>query len=404
VNVPSPRKRAASVTTAAMLAALAAVPAAVPASAGGHRSPYTTNCPPAESLIRGTTWHTHRLAPGVVLQEGQRHDNFEGQTGTVDMHILTVATLTKHVHFNPLVRSLAQRTKLSALAAGKRRLVAATNTGFFDFRFGTPQGPVVYNGVPLLAYRSPKTVVGFTANKHVQAGQLALTGSVKADGVTLPLAALNVLDPPTGLTIYTSKWGSQSIPLPRDAVARYVVSGRVSSSPGRYFSAPSHGYLLVARGQSAYDFVRTTLKNGDAISATTATRTNAPGAFAQAFAVGTQVVVNHQARTNLLCRREYPQPARTVIGFSDKGRKLILAIIADHPGTSVHGLDADQVARLMADLGASQAFEFDGSGSTELLARLRSHPHVLSLRNYPADGGAKYERQMPVGLGVYYTG
>ncbi|MBV9293476.1 MAG: phosphodiester glycosidase family protein [Frankiales bacterium] len=402
--MPNPRKRAASVTTAALLAALAAVPAAVPASAGGHHSPYTTNCPPAESLIRGTTWHTHRLAPGVVLQEGQRHDHFEGQIGTVDMHVLTVATLTKHVHFAPLMHSLAERSKLSELASGKRRLIAATNTGFYDFRFGTPQGPVVTNGVPLLAYRSPKTVVGFTADKHVQAAQLALAGTVKADGVTFPLAALNVLDPPTGLTAYTSRWGSQYIPLPRDAVARYVNGGRVTSSAGRYNNAPSSGYLLVARGQSAYNFVRSTLHNGDTISATTSTRSTARAAFTQAYAVGTQVVVNHQARTNMLCRREYPQPARTAIGFADKGRKLILAIIADHPGTTLHGLDTNQVARVMLDLGASQAYMFDGSGSTELLARLRSHPHTLSLRNYPADGGAKYERPMPVGLGIYYTG
>jgi hypothetical protein len=64
----------------------------------------------------------------------------------------------------------------------------------------------------------------------------------------------------------------------------------------------------------------------------------------------------------------------------------------------MHGLDAAQMARLMKDLGAGEAYLFDGSGSTELLARMPSNPSALSLRNYPADGA---ERAMPVGFGIF---
>jgi hypothetical protein len=53
---------------------------------------------------------------------------------------------------------------------------------------------------------------------------------------------------------------------------------------------------------------------------------------------------------------------------------------------------------LMKDLGAGEAYLFDGSGSTELLARMPSNPSALSLRNYPADGA---ERAMPVGFGIF---
>jgi hypothetical protein len=402
---PSYRRRLGALAATALAASIAAVPAASTATAGGWSSGYTTNCPPAESLVKGTTWHSHKLAPGVYLKEGQRHDSFQGGTGTVDMHVLTMYVTTPHLTFKPIVRKLAMRTKLSTLASGNRKLVAATNSGFFDFRYGTPQGPVVSAGTPMLASRSKQMVVGFNRHHLVQAGHLSLTGTLTDNGVVHSLAGLNVLYPTTGLTVYTPKWGSTQIPLPRDAISRYVVNGQVSTEPRNYSYAPSHGYLVVARGSVATNWLHYTVHTGDHMTMTRTVTTDAPSRFTRAFAVGTEIVLpGGKARTGLKCRRSYPQPARTAIGFADHGKKLIIAVIADHPGTSLHGLDTDQVSRVMVDLGASQAYTFDGSGSTELLARMPSRPQRLSLRNYPADGGPDYERPMPVGFGVYYYG
>jgi hypothetical protein len=127
--------------------------------------------------------------------------------------------------------------------------------------------------------------------------------------------------------------------------------------------------------------------------------TDAKRPFRQAYSYSAQVVMaGGVARTDLTCRRRYPQPARTVIGWADHGRRLLLLVVDDKPGTDMHGLDSNQAARVMADLGANQAFLLDGSGSSEMLARLRSHPDRLSLRNYPADGE---ERSMPVGFGIF---
>jgi hypothetical protein len=53
----------------------------------------------------------------------------------------------------------------------------------------------------------------------------------------------------------------------------------------------------------------------------------------------------------------------------------------------------------MAQLGVDRAWDVDGSGSTELLAKLPSSG-VLTQRTYPADG---QERPMPVGLGISYV-
>jgi hypothetical protein len=391
-------RRPAALLAIALAAALVGIDGATPASAGGHQSDYTTNCPKAESLVRGTTWHAHRLATGVTLREGRRTD----ATGFVDMHVLTADVLTPGLSFRPLVRKLAMRSKLSDLARGHSRLVAATNTGYFDFGMGTPLGPVVYKRLPMLGSATPVRVVGFNALGRLQAGHLSVTGTVTAATSSRRLVGLNVLNPETGITAYTTRWGSAPVDLPYRAVSRYVDNGVVTSSIGDFTRAPRTGSLLVARGSSAVAWL-SSLRRNDAVTVRRTVTTDAPAAFTQAYAVGSQLVLpGGVARTGLTCRRRYPMPARTAIGFADRGRRLILTIVADRPGTSMHGLDANQMSRLMADLGAREAYLLDGSGSSELLARMPASRTRLSLRNYPADGGPDAERPMPVGFGVFH--
>jgi hypothetical protein len=386
-----PRHALAAATAAA---SVASVLAAAPASAD-RRPTTTTDCPAPESLVSGTDWHRHRLAPGVVLSEG-RHDD---RNGFVDMHVLDVDVTNRHLSFAPLVRRLAQRTPLSQLAAGHPSLVAATNTGYFDFDAGTPLGPLVDRKHPWLTSATMTTVVGFGTTGLVQAGQIGLAGTVTVGRTaSTPLVGLNVVDPATGVTAYTSRWGRTHVPLPRAAVSRYVSGGRVGPAAGAYDAAPtSSGYLLVARGTAATSWL-SSLRPNAAVSVTRKVTTTTKRPFASAYGVGSRLVHAGVAGTAFTCRRRYPQPARTAVGFADGGKRLLLALVTDNPGTRMHGLDSAQMARLMKDLGAREAYLFDGSGSTELLARMRSNPGRLSLRTFPADG---VERPMPVGFGIF---
>jgi hypothetical protein len=388
-------RRAAGLAAAAVAASVVVLPSApVSASATSRDGDYTTSCPRAESLVAGTVWHRHTLARGLTLKEGQHNDG----RGYVRMHVLTVDLTNRHLTFAPLVRKLAMRSPLSELAAGRPHLLAATNTGFFDFETGAPLGPVVTRGQLIIGSAHPATVVGFGPTGLAQVGHVALAATVTSRSGSRPLAGLNVLHPSQGITAYTSRWGSEQVNLPRDAVARYVDNGVVTSRTGRYDGAPRSGYLLVARGQSSVDWLQS-LSRGGATTVSQGTTSDTPKAFRQAYNVAGQIVaVGGRPRTGLNCRKRYPQPARTAVGIANHGHTLLLTLVDDNPGTAMHGLDANQMARVMADLGANQAYLFDGSGSTELLARFRSHPSTLSLRTYRTDGE---ERPMPVGLGIF---
>lgn len=66
-----------------------------------------------------------------------------------------------------------------------------------------------------------------------------------------------------------------------------------------------------------------------------------------------------------LCARTHP---RTAVGLDASGRHLLLLLAAGRRG-EVAGLTLTDTARLMRELGAAQAFNLDGGGSSTLVIR-----------------------------------
>ena len=386
------------VPAAAALGLLGVVPGLGVAQASS-RHPAAHNdggCPKAESLVPGTTWHKHTLATGLVMSSGSTTDS----NGVVSMHVLRINLADQNISLQPLMHSLAERSPLSTLAANRPRLVAATNTGYFDFRTGDPTQPLIANKVPEVMSSAHQAVVGIGTNGLAESGTVWWAALLTAGKHTHAVLSKNELDPPSGLAVYNSKWGSSPVPAHWGDEIRGVVNGVLTSvSQSRWGTAlPSNGYLLVGHGQSASNWL-SGIPLGTKISLASSVVTSAPKPFVQAYGVGLEVVQKPGViRTGFGCDSiGTKQPARTEIGLSHGGRMVTIAIVADHRGTSTHGLDENQMSELMVQLGSSQAFAFDGSGSTELLARLGG-TQPLTLENYPADG---QERPMPVGLGVF---
>jgi hypothetical protein len=251
---------------------------------------------------------------------------------------------------------------------------------------------------PVTAFAAAKPVVGIGTDHRVRFGHLRLVGTVKVGSSTRKLAAFNVLNIPYGVTLFNSTWGTRSVHLPYGARVRYVTRGVLSSGAGSWSTPPGAGQLMiVARGVLATQWL-SSLHKGASVSSSRVAQSDTTIAFATAYQAGATLVrTAGVVITGLPCRIRYPQPARTAIGFANGGRKLILVVVTDHPGTTMHGLDESQMSKLMVELGAARAYLFDGSGSSEMLARMPATGQ-LSLRNYPADGA---ERTMPVGLGIF---
>jgi hypothetical protein len=316
------------------------------------------------------------------------------------MHVLRVNLADKGIALRPLVHSLAERSPLSALAAGHPKLVAASNTGYFDFRSGAPTQPFINRSNPDVISSVHSEVVGLNSTGVLQSGQVWWAALVTAGSRTHSATSKNETYPPAGIAVYTPMWGSAQVPGQWRSAAVAVVNGVATPEQNSRhgLTIPTNGYLLVGNGDSANSWL-SKVTSGTKVSLASSVVTSAAKPFVQAYGVGVEVVeTTGVVRGGFTCNSiNTKQPARTEIGFSDGGRHMVIAFVTDHPDTSEHGLDEDQMSELMVQLGASQAFAFDGSGSTELLARL-TKTGPMTLENYPADG---QERVMPLGLGVF---
>lgn len=379
--------------------ALVALSAGLAATPAAHAAPsrWGPSCPAPETLVAGTAWHTHKLAPGITLTEGNKTD--DNGRGLVKMHILSVVIGQAGVSFVPLMHNVANRSPLSKLAAGHPHLVAAVNTGYFDFNTGAPTQPLIANGQPLVISSHLQRVLGFNAKGGVQYGRVRLAAKLYAGKESYGLGGINdVYD--GGLQAYSPAWGDTPIPTGWGSDARSVVGDLLGTNAGRQAHVPQGGFELLADGGSPSQWLsRLTSGAKTGIAAKVRQTTKLP--FVQAYGVGAEVVKHHgQTRHDLSCdTASTVTPARTAYGIADHGKVLVIAEAEDHPGTNVHGLDANQMSGLMAQLGADRAWDVDGSGSTELLAKLPGDSS-LQLRTYPADGE---ERAMPVGLGIAYV-
>jgi exopolysaccharide biosynthesis protein len=90
---------------------------------------------------------------------------------------------------------------------------------------------------------------------------------------------------------------------------------------------------------------------------------------------------------------------RTVVGFKGGGRQLLILAL-DGAAEYRAGLTVAEEADTMRSLGASDAFNLDGGGSTELVTR-DAGASAVTVRNHPS-GAA--ERPVANGIGVFSAG
>jgi exopolysaccharide biosynthesis protein len=87
---------------------------------------------------------------------------------------------------------------------------------------------------------------------------------------------------------------------------------------------------------------------------------------------------------------------RTAIGVDrDAGRLLLLVI--DGRARFSRGFTLVELARMLRQLGAEDALNFDGGGSSTMVAENRDG--VVGVRNAPSDGR---QRRIPEGLAIMY--
>ncbi|GHE02785.1 phosphodiester glycosidase family protein [Streptomyces alanosinicus] len=369
------------------------------------------------------------IAPGVSY----RQFDVKAGAGTTHAHLVTVDLADKRVRVDLLhPDAVAARDTVSRMADAAGA-VAGVNGDFFNITetqhpgveaTGAGVGPAIAGGQVLKAAvpngqrfgpslppgTNTQDVFGVGTDRRARLDRLSLVGSVTTPEGGLPLRGLNQYAlPENSVGAFTSTWGSasrmrsvcgtdaqRSAPCSTDTYEVRVQGGRVASAadaPGGG-SIPADTTVLVGREEGARQLRK--LSVGDKVTVThrlAAASSHVP----YAFAIGGFPVLENGAPLSGL--DNVTSAVRTAVGFADGGRHLLILAL-DGAAAYRTGMTVAEEAATMRALGASDAFNLDGGGSSELVTR-DAGASTVTVRNHPSSGA---ERPVANGIGVFSAG
>ena len=279
------------------------------------------------------------------------------------------------------------------------RGVAGVNGDFFDISdTGAPVGVGVKDGVTL---HGPAQPLGWNISFVVRAdGTPVIRRSPTQTTVTArPKLRVNNVNGPhvieQGIGLYTPRWGKAPgyrvlEGAPHRSVRQVVIRGGrvVSNSQTVWQGREIDGQVLLGRGNGA-DTLRRSLPVGTrtrVVLGTTDSPRVAVSGNAELVRDG-QVVTSDDGELH----------PRTAVGI-DEDRNRVLLLVVDGRQSFSRGYTMVEMARMMRDLGAEDALNLDGGGSSTMVARKESGR--LGIMNSPSDG---YPRPVANGLTFGYT-
>ncbi|MDF2630208.1 MAG: hypothetical protein K0R39_4039 [Symbiobacteriaceae bacterium] len=332
------------------------------------------------------------LAPGVTLTSFDRLYPF----GWVKGHLLDADLSSDKVGSDLLSAGAVTAARPLTVQANNSRAIAAVNGDFFDINnTKAPLGPMVQTGLIWKSAPSTANAAGVGADRIGRVAGAVLNGQVTTPSGLFPLASMNQWTVPgNGIGLYTPQWtvARGGAAYGAEVVTEVVVKdGKVLSVAKAAGTAPAAAGTLILVGREEGAVKLAALKVGDPVAITYAP------APALDWAVGGGAVLLRAGAVPADLDDKGYKP-RTAIGFSADGKRIFLVVI-DGRSEASGGLTLLQLGRLMKELGAADALELDGGGSTEMVARRPGETQV-SIINSPSDG---VERPVPNGVGIFAT-
>ena len=280
------------------------------------------------------------------------------------------------VRVEPGGESVLHRERPSRMAA-RKRAVLAVNGGFFAYD-GAAVGTVLVGGKWLRLPWQGRTAVGFDKAGRAKIGSLRTDArAVFGDGTSAIIRDLNGWPDGGRITALTSDFGKYYKLSPGE-MAVVVEGGKVTSKPGGGgVNIPANGFVLIASGGARPPLERVARGTRAKLSIKPINWpqiTTALGGGPRLVRGGQIYVTDEGFRSDVL----QGTGPRTAFGIDKDGRYIIL--VADgRQGYYSTGLTLQELAATMQKLGAVDAMNLDGGGSTALVVKNR-------VINRPSDG------------------
>lgn len=364
----------------------------------------------AESRVIYETSTKQTITSGAVLE----HITKFTDEGWLNINILRVDLSNRYIEVDTLSNSnsLKKLATVKSLAQN-RGAVAAVNGSFFTPTGegnGYPDGTIVESGEIITAYsdynRYGDTMATFSIDSIGQILYNYWKTEITLIAPNEKSISINQYNKPSRLnysdyTILDRKWSESSIGASEkwpDIVEMVVSEGVVSeirqAKPA--VQIPQNGYVVITRHPNAA-FILENFKVGDRVEMSVTT--DPDWEKIEMAVTGSSILVKDGEIPDEFSfdipSISKKQP-RTVIGSSRDGKQLILVTVDGRQDNSI-GMTQRETAEFMAEIGAYNALNLDGGGSTTMVART---PGTSSLEvvNSPSDGIA---RIVSTAIGVF---
>jgi hypothetical protein len=283
--------------------------------------------------------------------------------------------------------------------AGGANVLAVVNGDFFELKSGENENNQVVGGEWWKGLKVTDSPYDTYDNVHIQFAmdvngrplmdRFLFDGRAIAHDVVTPIITLN-FNPsgnPEGTALYTPRFGAST---PRDTTRKtveasmagagrrgdtllFVRRGAVSSASGS--PIPTDGAVLAAYGSGSRTNEVQSLADGDTVKIVLATLPRPPhgmsptlivGGWPRILRDGVNVASEAPIVEGTLSGNAEKRHPRTAVGFSRDSSTLFLVVVDGRSERSA-GVTLVELATLMRTLGAWDAMNFDGGGSTTMV-------------------------------------
>jgi hypothetical protein len=354
----------------------------------GTIAPYVPRALRTDPVISNeVTW---QVVPGVTYRQWDQLD----ARGPIRAYLLTIDPGTPGLTIDYASSKRVSTTETVRDMIARDRAIAGINGDFYDIG---DTGAALGLGVDLQRGLVHGRKFGWNRAFYLRKGVPEIgTLAVRAKLVQEPWMRIKHLNSPTvfdgEIGAYDYRWGPTAgyrvVDGQHEDVREVVIRKNVVVSNERTLSAGEkiRGTVLVGRGAGAHALG--VLKPGDRARITWQVRHRPDVAIS-----GNKVLLLRGVRRVVDDRELHP---RTAIGIDHESGRVLMLVVDGRQSFS-RGYTMVELANLMQSLGADDALNLDGGGSSTLLSY--GPDGVVGVRNSPSDG---FERRVANGLEITY--
>jgi len=373
-------------------------------------SPFGTMDTRAASNIINETSAKQTLTQGVTLENIVRFTT----GGWYNIEILRVDLSNQYIKVDTLSSSdsIGKVSSVRSMAS-LSGAIAAINASFFTPDGGSkghPVGTIIKSGELISASNDINKYSDSMASLSITKLNELLFSYCKADinliapdSTTIAVSQYNKpsTNKSTDFCVYDKKWGVNAIGATTDMpdVVQMVVDGGIVtqmlySQPA--VQIPENGFVVVTRADGGTKLAAS-YAVGDPASMDITTNPDWNN-INMSLSGSSLLVKDGQIPSSFSFNPSdiSTSSPKTGIGSSEDGKQLIVATV-DGRQTSSIGLSQADFAQLMLDVGAYNAINMDGGGSTTMVARPLGNTSV-QVMNSPSDGSS---RSVSTALGIF---